>query len=133
MRQNYRQIFESLRNVAGGHLFLNNQHADPDDQDELDDDDNDQAHTFSQQYWQVLSTVLTKLDLVITEDIPIQSQAWLNSLQNLQHLVIHGWFLNPPRFSHCSAMWLPSCQILPLDTTQCSTMTSCMTQVLVIL
>lgn len=91
----YRQMAHNPKEIlcisAGGHLFF------PDGGHPLppEDDDNESEY-FSEEYWQVLSPVLTKLYLVIGEDeVYIEGQAWLNSMQKLQHLEIHGQFSQP--------------------------------------
>ncbi|BDA42031.1 hypothetical protein COCOBI_02-8320 [Coccomyxa sp. Obi] len=78
----------------GGHLLF----PDPGHPVHPDDDDNNEGEDFSAEYWQVLSPVLTKLYLMIgADEIDIDSQAWLNSMQKLQHLEMHG-FENEDRF-----------------------------------
>ncbi len=66
------------------------------DAGQTEDDGNYEGQYFSAEYWRVLSPVLTKLYLVIMADeIFIKSDAWLNSMQKLQHLEINGQFSHP--------------------------------------
>ncbi len=62
----------------------------PDDGGELSE-----SQQFSAQYWELLSPVLTTLHLCLEDELCVEDMNWLCSLQQLQHLDIHGLFSHP--------------------------------------
>ena len=110
-------LSRSLFTLAGGHVFFN---------DLGDADDNFEGQHFSLDYWQVLSPVLTKLHLEIRNEKSLfDSEARLNSMQNLQHLEILGRCPHSHGIPHShdfnivsGITLLPSSQILPLTPRQ---------------